>query len=242
MGKTAGIIIIGNEILSGKIQDQNSHYLCKELRTLGVNVRNIAVLPDELEVVAPAVREYSGRYDYVFTTGGVGPTHDDVTIEAIARAFGKAVLRHPELEKLIRRFYRSESVEVNLKMAEVPEGAQLITEDGLIFPMLAFRNIYIFPGVPEILRKKFSIMRERFRDAPFYLRRVFLREGEGIIATHLNRLLRAFPDILLGSYPVYYDPEYEVQVTIESKDHDYLERASAQFLDELPAGIVVRVE
>lgn len=242
MGKTAGIIIVGNEILSGKIQDQNSHYLCKELRSLGVNVRTISVLPDELEVVAQSVREFSAQFDYVFTTGGVGPTHDDVTIEAIARAFGRAVVRHPELEQLIRGFYRWESLEVNLKMAEVPEGAHLITEDGLIFPMLAFRNIFIFPGVPEILRKKFSIIRERFRDAPFFLRRVFLRQGEGIIATHLNKLLGAFPDILLGSYPVYDNPEYEVQVTIESKDHQYLERASAQFLDELPAGIVVRVE
>src|ERR671913_2022950 len=118
MPKTAGIILVGNEILSGKIVDANASYLCRELRALGVDVRRISVIPDEVELIADEVARFSADYDVVFTSGGVGPTHDDVTIEGVARAAGARVVRHPALVALLEAYYQGKVSEANLKMAE----------------------------------------------------------------------------------------------------------------------------
>src|SRR5438105_2890333 len=162
MSKTAGIVVIGNEILSGKTRDENSPYLVSELRDLGVDVRKISVIPDELRLISDEVRNFSNCYDYVFTTGGVGPTHDDLTMEGIAGAFGRHIHRHPELEATIRHFYARELVQGNLRMADIPEGARLVGGKGMWFPVVAVENVYIFPGVPEILRKKFEHIKDTF--------------------------------------------------------------------------------
>src|SRR5215472_10581539 len=189
MSKTSGIIVIGNEILSGKTRDENSSYLVRELRDLGVNVRKISVIPDELGSIADEVRIFSNSYDYVFTTGGVGPTHDDLTMAGIAAAFGRRILRHPDLEASLRHFYPEELVSGNLRMADIPEGARLVGVKGLWFPVVAVENVYIFPGVPEILQRKFERIKETFREAPFYLREIFLQGDEGQIAAVLHELL-----------------------------------------------------
>jgi molybdenum cofactor synthesis domain-containing protein len=240
MPKTAGIILVGNEILSGKIMDANAVYLCRELRQLGVDVRRISVIPDEVDVIADEVRLFSRDYDIVFTSGGVGPTHDDVTIEGVARALGMPVVRHPTLVGLLERYYNGTPTEAALRMAEVPEGAELVA-GSVRFPTVLARNVYILPGVPEIFRQKFDALRERFRDRPFRLRCVFVSMGEGTLAAHLNELLGEFGDLLLGSYPEIANPEYRVKVTLESQDDAYLERALARFLALLPADAVVKV-
>lgn len=242
MGKTAGIVLIGNEILSGKIADSNAVYLCRELRALGVAVGRIAVVPDEVEAICREVAECSRAYDFVFTSGGVGPTHDDVTIEGIARALGVEVVRDPRLVALLGRYYRGNLNAARLKMAEVPAGAELVTGDSPTFPAIFVRNIYVFPGVPEIFRQKFDAIKDRFRDTPYFLRSVFVAIGEGTLTDFLNDLLRAYPRLMLGSYPEFSNPEYKVKVTLESKDQAYLDRALADFLGELPADAVVRIE
>ena len=155
MPKTAGIILIGNEILSGKIRDENAAYLCRELRALGVDVRRIAVIPDEVGLIADEVATFTKAFDLVFTSGGVGPTHDDVTIEGVARAMAVPVVRHPELVALLERYYRGKVTEAALRMAEIPEGAELVTGGTLRFPTVLMRNVYVLPGVPEIFRQKF---------------------------------------------------------------------------------------
>ena len=242
MPKTAAILIIGNEVLSGKVEDANTPFLCRELRALGVDVRRIAVISDEVPAIAAEVVAMSAAHDLVFTAGGVGPTHDDVTIEGIAAGFGVGVLRHPRLEGLIRHFYKDKLKEPDLKMAEVPEGAELLSMEGLAFPIVVMRNVYIFPGIPEILRRKFGVIRERFRDEPFHLRRVFVRVGEGSLADHLRAVLREHPTLLLGSYPEMNNPEYQVKLTLESRDPDTVERATQALLARLPAEAVERVE
>jgi molybdenum cofactor synthesis domain-containing protein len=241
MPKTAGIILVGNEILSGKIEDANAAYLCRELRTLGVDVRRIAVIPDEVDLIAEEVRAASGAYDVVFTSGGVGPTHDDVTVEGVARAMGVGVVRHPTLVALLRRHYGDALNEAHLKMAEIPDGAELFTGETVRFPTIVMRNVYVLPGVPEIFRRKFEAIRERFRDVPIHLRNVFVRVGEGVLADYMNALVREFPDLAVGSYPEFSNPEYQVKVTLESRDRHYVEAALAQFLERLPANAVVRV-
>src|SRR5512145_1095836 len=179
MPKTAGIILVGNEILSGKIADANAAYLCRELRALGVDVRRISVVPDEVPVIAPEVAAFSRAHDVVFTSGGVGPTHDDVTIEGVAVAMGLKVARHPMLVDILQRHFRDRLTESHLKMAEIPEGAELVGGETVRFPTVLVRNVYILPGVPEIFRAKFDAIRERFRDQPIHLKNVFVTLGEG---------------------------------------------------------------
>ncbi|MGH7828574.1 MAG: competence/damage-inducible protein A, partial [Candidatus Binatia bacterium] len=202
ISKTAGIVIIGNEVLSGKTRDTNSHFLCRELRALGVEVRRIEVIPDEIELIGREVAGFSGDFDWVFTTGGVGPTHDDVTMAGIAHGLGVKVVRHPVLERGLRERHGANINEARLRMAEVPEGAELVGEDSLYAVIVKFRNIYIFPGIPKILQDRFHIIKDRFRVSPYFLKVVYLIEGEGVIASFLNNLLADFPELLLGSYPV----------------------------------------
>lgn len=241
MPKTAGIILVGNEILSGKIADANAAYLCRELRALGVDVRRIAVIPDEVPLIAQEVAAFSRAHDVVFTSGGVGPTHDDVTIEGVAVAMGVKVARHPMLVDILQRHFRDRLTESHLKMAEIPEGAELVGAETVRFPTVLVRNVYILPGVPEIFRQKFEAIRERFRDQPIHLSNVFVAIGEGMLADYLNGLLVDFPQLLLGSYPELSNPEYKVKVTLESRDRGYLEGALAEFLRRLPADALVRV-
>ena len=243
MAKSAGIILIGNEILSGKIVDANASYLCRELRVLGVEVRRITVIPDEVDLIATEVAAHSAAFDVVFTSGGVGPTHDDVTMEGVARAVGASVVRDPRLVQVLEGFHKGGQLnEARLKMAEVPEGAELVSGADLIFPAVVIRNIHVLPGVPEIFRRKFEALKERFRDAPFHLCSVFINMAEGTLADHLNALLVRHPELMLGSYPEFFNAEYKVKVTLESKDRAYVERAVEDFLGCLPALAVVRVE
>ena len=242
MPKTAGIILVGNEILSGKVEDANAVYLCRELRALGVDVRRITVIPDEVQLIADEVATFSRDYDVVFTSGGVGPTHDDVTIEGVARALGVTVVRHPRLVQLIEEFAKGRLNEARLKMAEVPDGAELTAGEQLTFPAVVARNIYVLPGVPEIFRQKFQALKERFRESPFHLRSVFVSMPEGTLADHLNELLLEHPELMLGSYPRIGDPNYRVKLTLESKNAEYLDRAFEHLLSLLPKDKVVKIE
>jgi molybdenum cofactor synthesis domain-containing protein len=242
MSKTAGIIIIGNEVLSGKTQDTNSHFLCVELRRLGVEVQKISTIQDEIDLIGEEVAHFSERFDFVFTTGGVGPTHDDVTIEGIAKGFSVPVVRQPEIEQRMRQRLGGDVNEARLRMANVPEGAVLLATDALFAPVVNIQNVYIFPGIPRILQERFHSIQERFRDAPYFLKNVFVRYGEGVIAFALNDLLAKYPHLLLGSYPVLDLPDYKVKVTLESKDSNYLENALKTLIASLPQDAVHRID
>jgi molybdenum cofactor synthesis domain-containing protein len=242
MAKTAGILIIGSEVLSGKVTDQNSPFLVQELRGLGVEVRRILTIPDELSVIVREVRELARDHDLVFTTGGVGPTHDDLTIAAIAQAFDRPLVRHPLLEAVLRRHYGEAITPAQLRMADVPEGSRLVGEGDIGFPVVALENVFIFPGIPESVRRKFGRIREEFREAPYILRRIFLQCDEGEIAAELYRALDRFPALQLGSYPILHQPDHRVVLTLESKQRDEVDRAVQFLVDRLPASAVVRVE
>jgi len=242
MATTAGILIIGNEVLSGKVLDANSPYLCQELRALGVEVKRISVIPDDVDVIAAEAATFASAFDIVITTGGVGPTHDDVTIEGIAKGLDRPVITHPDLEQLVRTLYPGNVNDARRRLTMVPEGAELFGQPDLVFPVVVVENIYIFPGVPEILRQKFDAIKGRFRDAPFFLKKVFVTTGESSIAEHLNAVMRAYPDLLLGSYPEYRNPEYRVRLTLESKDPAYLDEAFDLLMGLLPTSSIAKVE
>lgn len=240
--KTAAIVVIGNEILTGKSQDKNASFLINELYELGVSLRRIVIVPDEVDTIAGIVRECSSEFDYVFTSGGVGPTHDDVTIEGVARAFDRAVVRHPELEAMLRGYFGDEADDVRMRMADVPEGAQLIREKQLRWPMLVMKNVYVLPGVPELFRSKFEAMRERFRAEPFHKSEIYTREDEFDIAQHLNKVAAENPDVEIGSYPVFTRDDYRVKITIESKETAAVERTRKALLELLDPNAIARVE
>lgn len=236
---TAAILVIGDEILSGKTDDLNARFLISELRELGVTLDRIYVIPDIVDVVAESVRDLSSRVDLIFTSGGVGPTHDDVTILGIARAFGLQVVRHPELDRRIRSYFGPDVAGSRLAMANVPAGAELIDTPDLRWPVLLCRNVYILPGVPELFRRKFVAIRERFRGTPFHLRNVFTLEDEFDLAERLNELVREFPEVAVGSYPNFATPDYRVKVTLESKDSTALESAHEALIRRLDQSRIV---
>jgi len=242
MATTAGILVIGNEILSGKVVDTNSPYLCQELHTLGVDVQRICVVPDEIDVIARDVAVLSRSFDHVFTTGGVGPTHDDVTIEAVAQGLQRRVVIHPELEALLDQHWGDRLPAARVKMASVPEGAELLMEPSLPIPVLRVQNVYIFPGIPQLFRRKFDSIKDRFQDEPYHGRRVYLTARESDFSHLLDTLMQEFPDLMLGSYPEVGNPEYRVKLTLESKDKVYLMQAYERLLALLPSDYVCRVE
>jgi FAD synthetase len=242
MSKTAGIVIIGNEVLSGKTQDINSHFLCTELRALGVEVQKISTIQDEIELIGHEVATFSQHFNFVFTSGGVGPTHDDVTIDGVAHGFGLKVVRHPEIEQRMRVRLGDQVNDARLRMANVPEGATLLATEALFAPIVYIHNVYIFPGIPKILQERFHAIKEMFRDTPYHLKNVYVKYGEGVIAGMLNDLLVKFPQLMLGSYPVLDLPDYKVKVTLESKDPGYLDRALQVFVASLPKDAVLRID
>lgn len=239
---TAGIIVIGNEILSGRVRDSNSFYLASELRSLGVRLMRITVIPDDTGIIGIEAALFSKSYDYVFTAGGVGPTHDDVTMAGIAKGFGTRLIVHPDLERRFRQRYGDSCNEAIMKMAVVPEGTQIITREGMRFPVMTFRNIFILPGIPEYLREKFTVIRERFRSSSYCLRKFFINAEESDIASILNSVVSENPGVSFGSYPVVGNPEYKVVITAECKSDDLLGRAVESLLKGLPEKIIVRTE
>jgi len=239
---TAAILVIGDEILSGKTDDQNARLLIGELRELGVALRRIVIIPDDVEEVAKAVRELSSRFDHIFSSGGVGPTHDDVTLAGVARAFDAPMVRHPNLEARLKAYFGADVDESRLRMADVPEGAELLGSEEMRWPMLRVKNVFILPGVPELFRKKFMAIRERFRVAPFFARAIYTLQEEFDIAGGLRAVADAHPQVAIGSYPSFSSPDYRVKVTLESKDGDALEAAAKDLIAILDHEKFVRSE
>jgi molybdenum cofactor synthesis domain-containing protein len=240
--KTAGIVIIGNEILSGKVRDDNSFFLASELRSLGVHLERISIIPDNIEVIGKEVVEFSRKYDYVFTSGGVGPTHDDVTMEGIAKGFGVKLIEHQGIKNMLCSRFSDSVNSAVLKMANVPEGTEIIMNEDIRFPVICFRNIFIFPGIPEYMKNKFSLIRERFRSSEFHLKRLFLNSHESSFAEILNEVVAENKDVDFGSYPVIGKPDFRVMITAESKLEKSLEKALNDLIRRLPEDIIVKIE
>ena len=240
-GPTAGILVIGEEILSAKVEEENARYLVRVLRGLGVAVRRIDVIPDEIDEIAEAVRGMSSRYDHVFTSGGVGPTHDDVTMAAVAKAFGLRPARNSELETKIRSAMGPNLHERDLRMADIPDGARLLyglDGDNSRWPVVTVRNVYLLPGVPEIFRRKFEMLRELFRAGPILTRAVYSREGEAVIAATLDAVVAEFPGVAVGSYPQFDVAEYKVKITVDGRDAALVERATTRIVQGLGPAVV----
>ncbi|MCB1036725.1 MAG: competence/damage-inducible protein A [Acidobacteria bacterium] len=236
MVRTAAALIIGNELLSGKIQETNLKLLAEELFGLGVALRRVVICPDEVEVIAGELNALRCRYDVVFTSGGVGPTHDDVTVEAVAQALGRPVVRFAELEELLVGFFGPRLRARHLRMADLPEGAELVRAREGGWPVVKVDNVYVLPGLPEVFRRKLPILRAVIPGSGAFVNRTLLLHcDEGEVADLLDRLVAAHPGVGIGSYPVWEGREFAVRITFDGKDEAAVERAAEALRSALPA-------
>ncbi|KAA5603954.1 competence/damage-inducible protein A [Roseospira marina] len=199
---TAALVLIGNEILSGRTQDTNGPYLAQRLGALGILLREIRVVPDVESDIIAAVLALRARFTYVFTTGGIGPTHDDITAASIAAAFDVPVVRHPEAVRRLRAHYGEDLTEARLKMAEVPEGASLIDNPVSAAPGFRIANVFVLAGVPKIMQAMVeSVAPDLTGGPPILSRAVSAAAREGEIAGPLAAIQTRWPAVDLGSYP-----------------------------------------
>jgi molybdenum cofactor synthesis domain-containing protein len=224
---TACVLIIGNEILSGRTQDENLAFLARGLNDVGIRLGEARVIPDVATAIVVAVNEVRQRFDHVFTTGGIGPTHDDITAQSIADAFGVGLIVHPEAKRLLESHYPPGQLNAaRLRMAMVPEGAALLPNPISRAPGFRIGNVCVLPGVPSIMQGIFEQLKYRLAGGDKVLSRsLSCRLGEGTIAGELAALQARWPDIEIGSYPYFRRGDFGVTLVLRGTDRDRLTAA-----------------
>lgn len=239
---TAGIVIIGNEILSGMIKDSNSMFMSRGLSAHGVKVDRMTIVPDEIDAIKETIRQFSNRFTYVFTSGGIGPTHDDVTIEAISGAFNVQPVVNQYLKSLLHERFGDHLTSENLKMAQVPDGAEIIMDQCLKFPLIKFKNVFILPGVPKLLRAKFFVSTKYLGNNALFVKKVYVARCESEIATFLNEVAAFHRTVTIGSYPSGKNGCASVLITLEAYQKRQMEKALEHLTLGLPDKSIIQIE
>ena len=234
---TAGILVIGDEILSGRTKDKNIGWLADELTALGISLRQARIIADDRQTIIDNVRALSEAYDYVFTSGGIGPTHDDITTESIACAFGVEVIRHPEAEARLLKHYQGTDIEFNearQKMADIPEGATLIDNPVSAAPGYQIENVFVMAGVPSILQSMFHGFSARLTGG-VQPRRITVQcaIGEGTIANIMQAISDQFPEVSVGSYPWFKPGQFGTAVVLTSTDSERAGQAAEALMTQV---------
>jgi molybdenum cofactor synthesis domain-containing protein len=218
------VLIIGNEILSGRTQDENLGFLARGLNEAGIRLREARVIPDVAEIIIGTVNEVRHRFDYVFTTGGIGPTHDDITAQCIADAFAVPLVVHPDAKRLLASHYPPGRLnEARLRMAMVPDGAVLLPNPISRAPGFQIGNVFVLPGVPSIMQGIFEQLKYRLAGGDKVLSRsISCHLGEGTLATDLAALQDRYRDVEIGSYPYFRRGDFGVTLVLRSTDRDRL--------------------
>jgi molybdenum cofactor synthesis domain-containing protein len=219
---TAAIVIIGNEILSGRTVDKNTSFLAAWLGEKGVSVEEVRVIPDKEQVIIDTVNELRRKFAYVFTTGGIGPTHDDITSESISKMFGQKYQYHPEAYKVLEDYYKNQDFnEGRKKMAKMPEHAKLIPNPKTFAAGFYFENVFVLPGVPSILQVMVPYLEKLIKSGKKILS-ISIDTGlrESVIADDLAKIQSAFPEVDIGSYPYFKDKPGTVLVLRSVKDKE----------------------
>ena len=225
--RTAAVVVIGNEILSGRTQDANLAFLAQRLGSKGIRVAEARIVPDVEAMIVEAVNALRARYAYVFTTGGIGPTHDDVTARCIAVAFGIPVRRNPEAERRLRAYYDVAMLnEARLSMADMPEGADLIDNPVSIAPGFRVENVYVLPGVPQILQAMVDGLVPNLAGGdPVVSRPLTVFAAEGDVAAALAAIQDRFADVEIGSYPFFRQGRFGTTIVARGRDPSRVEAA-----------------
>jgi len=230
--KTAAILLIGDELLSAKVQDQNGALLIVALRQMGVELTEIVVLPDRVDRIVEAVQRVTSRNDCVFSSGGIGPTHDDKTMLAMGQAFGETLERRAELVDIINTYHHDGGSAGWMKMAEVPTSCELLYHEGTRWPCFKVHNVFVLPGIPQIFRRQFEFLKGHLEClSPFVVRTLYHRRHEGVVAPILSAADEKFAAVSFGSYPVWGRDDYEVRITIESRDPAAVDAATQWLLE-----------
>lgn len=240
--QTAAALVIGNELLSGKIHEENVVVLARSLRALGIALRRVVFIPDDVRVIVEEVRQLSAAFDLVFTSGGVGPTHDDVTIDAVAEAFGAGVEADERTATMIREHFGEALKPGHLLMARVPAGCELVGDGDGKWPTILMHNVWVLPGVPEIFRMRLRAIKKYLAGGrPFVCREVYTNLDEGNLVPLLNEIVERFPSVDVGSYPKWNDPSYRTKLTFDGLDPEAVAAAFDTFVAMLPPGEPQRV-
>ncbi len=218
--KTAGVIIIGNEILSGRTQDLNVSYIGNKLGNLGIVLAEVIVIPDDEETIIERVSSYADKFDYVFATGGIGPTHDDITTASIAKAFSLKLIRHPDAVAVMEGYYEPGTLtEARLKMADIPEGATLIENPVSGAPGIQIKNVFIMAGVPEIMQAMLDGLADRLIGGPPILTAsVSTNLTESKLAVGMSKIQDECIEVSIGSYPYFKRGKLGVNIVLRSID------------------------
>lgn len=229
---TACMIVIGEEILSGRTRDANLAWIAAQLNEIGVRLREARVIPDVEDVIVRTVNEVRGRFDYVFTSGGIGPTHDDITADAIAKAFGVPLEVDPEAVARMRaRYGFGEMTTARLRMARIPEGATLIDNPISQAPGFRIGNVFVMAGIPVIMQAMFNGFRDQLVGGhPLRSRSIGAFVVEGLIATSLGRLQDAYPDVMIGSYPFQREGRYGTSIVFRGPEAARLGAAAEEYI------------
>jgi molybdenum cofactor synthesis domain-containing protein len=219
---SACVLIIGNEILSGRTQDANLAFLAQGLNEAGIRLREARVIPDVSETIISTINEVRSKFDYVFTTGGIGPTHDDITSACVAQAFGVSLILHPEARRILESHYPPGGLnEARLRMAQVPEGAVLLPNPISRAPGFRIENVFVLPGVPQIMQAIFNELKHRLKGgAKLLSRSVSCTLGEGTIAQDLAALQERYGDLEIGSYPYFRRSDFGVTLVVRGTERE----------------------
>ena len=237
---TAAILVIGDEILSGRTKDKNIGYIAEYCTAIGIDVREVRVVPDLEEEIVTAVRALSARYDHVFSTGGIGPTHDDITADSMAKAFGVSIDHDPRAVAILTEHYGAASLnEARLRMARIPAGAALIDNPVSKAPGFTIGNVHVMAGVPVIMQAMLDAVAATIPTGTKMLSAtVPASMGEGRIAAGLGAIQQDFPDVSIGSYPKMLDGGFATDIVLRSRDADRL-AVAVRAVEELIASLLV---
>ncbi len=241
----AGILLIGDELLSGRTQDANLSWMSTYLNRLGVRVTEAHVIGDEIDVIATTLNDMRARLDYVFTTGGIGPTHDDITADAVARAFGVGISHHEEAVRRLESHYKKIDHRINearLRMARIPDGGQLIDNAISTAPGFQLENVFVLAGVPMVMQVMMDALAPRLKGGAVMLSRtIVVSAAEGELAQALGAVQAQHPGVSMGSYPFYHGGSFGVRLVLRGPDADSLKQAGEALLvvlDDLGVEIV----
>jgi molybdopterin-biosynthesis enzyme MoeA-like protein len=238
--ETAAFLAIGNELLTGKVVEANLAPLAKTLRALGIELVAAEILLDHVPTLASAIARLSKAHGILVTSGGVGPTHDDVTMEAVALAFGRKVVAEPSLLALVRETFGASTNEAHLRFADVPEGAELKRAPDAAWPTPVVENVWILPGVPEVFRMKLATLRQWVKGPKqFVSRALVLTHDEVDLKQTLDLVVAAHPSVAIGSYPALFNPRYRTRITFDATSEQLALAALEDLRGRLePSGVV----
>lgn len=236
---TAAILLIGDELLSGRTRDSNMFFLAQELTRLGIDLKLAMMIPDEAQTITDTVRDVSGRFDHVFTSGGIGPTHDDITADAVAAAFDTPIGVRDDARALLEASYTPRGIELNesrLRMARIPDGAALIDNPVSAAPGFSIGNVHVMAGVPRVFEAMcHALLPGLASGRPVLSQTWTVMRGEGEIATRLGEIAADFPDLAIGSYPFSKDSVYGTNIVVRGVDGPQVEAALVILAEAFPA-------